>query len=335
MTLRIGVVGAGTHGCRYVRHLVRGDVPGLTCTALCRRDRAAGEAAAAEFGVRWTGEADALLAAPDVDAVIVATPPGSHAALATAALDAGKPVLLEKPLTGTLAEARALAAHAARPGAPSLMLAQTLRWNPVLRRARARWPELGPVHLVRLAQRLAPTTLSWQRQRAETVGGSVLLTGVHIIDLAHWLTGREFTRVASRQRRVLNPVVEDLFLAHAELDDGCWVSLEVSKYTHSRAGWLEAVGEAGQLHADYQDGGLRWRRGREEEREDVRASVPTLPAMLADWREALRGDAPVPVTAADGVRTLAVVEACYRAAGCEASVPVAPPDPPPAAGEPA
>ncbi len=329
MTRRIGVVGAGTHGSRYVRHLVRGDVPGLTCTALCRRDRAAGEDAAAAFGVRWHGEAAALLDAPDVDAVIIATPPASHAALATAALDAGKPVLLEKPLTGTLAEARALAARAARPGAPPLMLAQTLRWNPVLRRARERWAELGPVHLVRLAQRLAPTTLAWQREPAETVGGSVLLTGVHIIDLARWLTGHEFTRLSSRQRQVLNPVVEDLFLAHAELDDGCWVSLEVSKYTASRAGWLEAVGEAGQLHADYLDGGLRWRRGRQEERQEVDATAPTLPAMLADWRDAMRGEAPVPVTAADGVRTLAVVEACYRAARTSSVVAVDPDAMPP------
>jgi len=121
---------------------------------------------------------------------------------------------------------------------------------------------------------------------------------------------------------VLNPVVEDLFLAHAALDDGCWVSLEVSKYTQSRAGWLEAVGEAGQVHADYLDGGLRWRHGREEEQETVDATVPTLPAMLADWRDAIGGEAPVPVTAADGLQTLAVVEACYRAArtGSEVAV---------------
>lgn len=215
-------------------------------------------------------------------------------------------------MTGTLAEARELAAAASQPTA--VMVAQTLRWNPVLVRARELWSELGRVHLVRLAQRLAPTTLAWQRQRDETVGGSVLLTGVHLFDLVRWLTGREVVQVESRQRQVLNPVVEDLFLARAELDDGAWASFEVSKYTQSRAGWLEAVGERGQLAVDYFEGGLVLRRDREEHREQIDARVPTLPPALAAWRDALDAGGPMPVTVVDGLRTLEIVAACYESA---------------------
>ncbi len=322
MTLRIGLVGAGTHGARYLRHAAH-DVPGMQAVALCRRDRAAGEALAADLGCRYVPDGHALIADAEVDAVVVATPPSSHFTFARAALAAGKAVLLEKPATGTLAEARRLVAVAGAAGAPPLMVAQTLRWNPVLVRARELWPQLGRVHLIRLAQRLAPTSLPWQRRADESVGGSVLLTGVHIFDLARWLSGREFVAVASRQRRVLNPVVEDLFLARGELDDGCWVSLEVSKYTDSRAGWLEAVGEAGQLHADYLEGTLRLRRGREESVEHLDATTPTLPAVLAAWRDAALRRTAVPVTAMDGLRTLEVVDACYRsevAAGAAVTV---------------
>lgn len=314
MTLAIGVIGAGTHGARYLRHLARGDVFGLQAVALCRRDEEAGRRLAAEFEVPWVGRAEDLIDDPAVAAVVIATPPSSHYPLAKRALAAGKPVLLEKPMTGTLAEARELAKLAAEPSAPVLMVAQTLRWHPALLRARALWPELGRVHLVRLAQRLQPTTLNWQRNPAETVGGSVLLTGVHIFDLARWLTGREFVRVASRQRRILNPVVEDLFLARAELDDGCWVSLEVSKYTQSRASLLEAVGERGQLLVDYQDGEVVLRLGRQEARERVDGSAPTLPGVLQAWRDAVLGKAAAPVTAVDGLRTLEMVDACYRSA---------------------
>lgn len=310
MEFRIGIIGAGAHGERYLRHGLR-DVPGLTVTAICRRDRAAGAELAARYGVRYLPEAAAVAAAPDVDGVVVCTPPSTHFELAAATLVAGKPLLLEKPMTGTLAQAERLAALDAAARAP-LFLGQSLRWNPVVLKARELWPRLGRVRLVRLAQRLAPTALAWQRDRSQTVGGSVLLTGVHLFDLARFLTGRQIVRVQSRQWQVLNPVVEDFFLARAELDDGCQVSLEVSKYTDSRAQWLEAVGEDGQLWADYLHGGLVLRRGRTEERFDADATLPTLPAMLRDWLACVRTGSRPPVGAADGLATLRVVDACYR-----------------------
>jgi predicted dehydrogenase len=316
MTFRIGIIGAGAHGERYLRHALR-DVPGMTVVAICRRDRRAGEDLAARHGVRYLPEAPEVVAAPDVDGVVVCTPPSTHFELAASVLARGKALLLEKPMTGTLVEAERLAALDATAGAP-LFLGQSLRWNPVILKARELWPLLGRVRLVRLAQRLAPTSLAWQRDRAQTVGGSVLLTGVHLFDLARFLTGREFARVDSRQWQVLNPAVEDFFLARAELDDGCQVSLEVSKYTQSRCQWLEAVGEDGQLWADYLDGGVILRRGRDEERFAVSAAVPTLPAVLQEWLACLQAGTPPPVGARDGVATLRMVEACYRSAAAGA-----------------
>lgn len=322
MDLRIGVIGAGTHGTRYLRHAAR-DVPGLRAAALCRRDETAGRALAEELDCRFHREPSALIGDPQVDAVIVATPPSSHFELAAAVLAAGKPLLLEKPMTGTGGEAARLAELDTRAAVP-LFLAQTLRWNPVLRKVAELWPRLGRVRLVRAAQRLQPTQLAWQRNRAETVGGSVLLTGVHLFDTMRWLTGQEFVRVDSRQDRILNPVVEDFFLARARMGGGIAASLEVSKYTQSRSCWLEAVGEDAQLWADYLHGGVVLRQGAEEERFEVPARVPTLPAVLADWLASLRDAAPPPVTAADGLATLRMVEACYRSAAEEREVEVGP-----------
>lgn len=313
MEFRIGVIGAGTHGARYLRH-ARRDVPGMTATALCRRDAAAGRALAAELGCRYHREARDLIADPAVDGVVVCTPPSSHFPLAAAVLAAGKPLLLEKPLTGTLAEARELARLDAAGTAPPLLLAQTLRWNPVILKVRDLWPRLGRVHLVRLAQRLEPTDLAWQRDPQETVGGSLLLTGVHLFDTVRFLTGAEFVEVDSRQRRILNPAVEDLFLARALLSDGCWADLEVSKYTQSRACWLEAVGEQGQLWADYLHSGILWRQGAGEERLEVPAGGATLPAVLADWLAVVRDRRPPACGVRDGLATLAAVEACHRSA---------------------
>ncbi|MBE0566303.1 MAG: Gfo/Idh/MocA family oxidoreductase [Krumholzibacteria bacterium] len=320
MTFRIGVIGAGSHGQRYLRHAAA-DVPGMGVAALCRRDAAAGRPLADGLGVRYHADPAALVADPQVDGVVVCTPPSSHFALAAAVLAAGKPLLLEKPLTGTLDEAARLAALDAAAPHP-LMLAQSLRWNPVIARVRELWPLLGPVHLVRLAQRLAPTALAWQRDPATSVGGSVLLTGVHLFDTVRHLTGREFTEIDSRHRQVLNPAVEDLFLARGRLDDGCWVDLEVSKYTRSRACWLEAVGEDGQLWADYLLGGVVLRRGKDEELHDVSATAPTLPPLLAAWLAAVQRGTLPPCGAADGLATLTVVDACYRSARADRAMAV-------------
>ncbi len=320
MTLDIGIIGAGTHGTRYLRH-ARKDVPGMGVAAVCRRNQIEGTALATECGGRFHRESEELIADPAVDAVVVCTPPSSHFDLAHAVLASGKPLLLEKPMTGTLEQARALAAMDQDSPFP-LFLAQTLRWNPVLQKVRELWPRLGRIHLIRAAQRLQPTTLAWQQRLAETVGGSVLLTGVHLFDTVRWLSGREFVRVDSRQDRILNPVVEDFFLARAELDDGAIVSLEVSKFTQSRACWLEVVGRDAQIWADYQNGGVLLRQGSREERFDVSAGTPTLPAILGAWLECLRtGNAP-PVGVRDGIATLAMVDACYRSSRSGQSVPV-------------
>ena len=77
------------------------------------------------------------------------------------------------------------------------------------------------------------------------------------------------------------------------------------------------------MQADYLEGTLRLRRGREETIERLDAAAPTLPAVLAAWREAALRRTVVPVTAVDGLRTLEVVEACYRseaARGAEVAV---------------
>lgn len=318
MDFRIGVIGAGAHGERYVRHGGK-DVPGMSVTSLCRRTEKEGMKLADRFGCRYHAAPEDLIADPDVDGVVVCTPPSSHFELSAAVLAAGKPLLLEKPMTGTLAEAERLAALD-KEASPPLMLAQALRWNPVIQKVRDLLPLLGRIHLVRLAQRLAPTTIAWQRKVSETVGGSVLLTGVHLFDLVRFLTGSEFVTVDSRQAQVQNHVVEDLFLARAVLANGCWVSLEVSKYTQSRACLLELVGEKGQIIADYLDGGIILRRGRDEERFDVSAAVPTLPPLLADWLASVHGEKAVPVTVADGLATLKVVDACYRSQATRSEV---------------
>jgi len=66
MALRIGLAGLGVHGLRYAKHLLNGDVPGATLTAVCRRNEAAGREFARENGLLWVGDPHDLAACPEV-----------------------------------------------------------------------------------------------------------------------------------------------------------------------------------------------------------------------------------------------------------------------------
>ncbi len=109
--LRIAVVGYGYWGPNLARNVM--ERPELELAALCERD----DARAAAFtqrvpGVPVCSDLDDVLADPTIDAVLVATPPRTHHALAGAALHAGKHVLVEKPLARTAAQAADLVALA-------------------------------------------------------------------------------------------------------------------------------------------------------------------------------------------------------------------------------
>jgi len=112
--VRIAVVGAGTITQSVHLPALKRLGRSLRLTAVCDLSptRAARVAAEAGDGVRAFHELDALLADADVDAVLLATP-GTHAAAARAALEAGKHVLAEKPLCLTVAEAEELSMLAA------------------------------------------------------------------------------------------------------------------------------------------------------------------------------------------------------------------------------
>src|ERR1700742_4652305 len=103
------VVGYGYWGPNIVRNII--ERPEFELVALCERD----QARVAEFEKRGPGQRamdkyEEALADPDVEAVAIATPPHTHYALVRQALEAGKQVLVEKPLARTAGEAAELAA---------------------------------------------------------------------------------------------------------------------------------------------------------------------------------------------------------------------------------
>jgi predicted dehydrogenase len=306
--MRLGLVGVGVHGTRYARHLAAGEVPGARLVAIARRDAAEGRRQASELGVRHHGDAAALLADPEVDAVALVVPPRLHLELVSLALDAGKPVLVEKPLAPDAAQARRIVERVRLTGTP-LMVAQTLRYNHVVRALRAHAPSIAPIYAVALAQRFEPSRHAWLDEPGN--GGVVLNTGVHIIDLARWLTGAEVAGVQAETRRVVTTRTEDCFAAVMRLEPGGIVAtLDASRATGGRNGRIELVGRGGQLAGDHVLGTLVSIVGREATPLDPGPPVQTVAATIADFVRALEAGEPMPIPAEEGARNVEVVERC-------------------------
>ncbi|HET7503771.1 MAG TPA: Gfo/Idh/MocA family oxidoreductase [Kofleriaceae bacterium] len=113
--LRVGVIGYGYWGPNLVRNFAAG--PRTRVVAIADQSPARRQVAATGVPhIRCVADAAEVIADPEVDAVVIATPIFTHHALARAALDAGKHVLVEKPLVPSVAEAEELATLAHRRG---------------------------------------------------------------------------------------------------------------------------------------------------------------------------------------------------------------------------
>ena len=138
-------------------------------------------------GFRLVEGYDALLADPDLDAVVLATPHSTHAAQVIAAAEAGKHVYCEKPFALTKADAEAAVAAADRAGV-ALGLGYNRRFHPEMTKLRERIQagELGVIMHVEAnmtfpnALMLKPT--QWRASRSETPCGGLTPMGVHAID---------------------------------------------------------------------------------------------------------------------------------------------------------
>lgn len=133
--IRFGVIGCGHWGRNYVRVLTElGDAARLV--EICDENRAGLEALRKRFPlVNATTSADQLVANPGVDALVIATPAASHAALAEKALAAGKHVLLEKPLASTLKDSVKVYRLGQEKGRV-LMVGHTFRYNDGVRKVK-------------------------------------------------------------------------------------------------------------------------------------------------------------------------------------------------------
>jgi predicted dehydrogenase len=311
--LRFGLIGVGKHGRRYAQH-IRVDLPDLELVAVARRDRAQGEAAARELGCRFHADYRQVIEADDVDAIIVAVPPSLHGEIVGCAARAGRPVLLEKPAAINLEVGRRILADLRRYPVP-IMVAQTLRYNAIVRALLAACAQIGPIHSINLSQRFEPSRLSWLDDPAQSGGGIALHTGVHSFDLLRLIAGSEPESVFCRMQRIQTQRTDDGFAATLSFAGGSILAtLSQSRTAPGRAGHIEIAGERATLKGDHVLNHA-WRViGTTAEPIDVGPPLATVRDLLRDFADHLRSNEPMPIPFEEGLRAVAMADACYRSA---------------------
>jgi predicted dehydrogenase len=251
------------------------DVPALEQKVLVGRDAAAVSEAAGKYGWQETAtDWRSVLDRDDVHIVDICAPGWMHAEIAIAALEAGKHVLLEKPLANTLAEAEAItaAARAARAKGVQSMVGFNYRRVPALALAKELVSEgrLGSVRQVRaaylqdwLADESAPMT--WRLTKETAGSGALGDIASHAIDQVLFLLGGQVTEVSGRLQTFVDQrpgaegledvTVDDAAWATLTLASGAIASVEASRVATGRKNSLqiEIYGDKGALRFDLEN----------------------------------------------------------------------------------
>ena len=331
MRLRVAVVGAGFMGQLHAR--VISESPLTRLAAIVDADRDTGERIASNFSVASYQSVDSICEDPEVDATIVAVPDTDHEEPATRLLQAGKAVLLEKPMAHNLDAARRIA-EVARSSQSRLMVGHILRFDPRYARAAAEVAEgvVGqPLHVTagRFTFRDVGTRLAGR-------SSPCFYLGIHDIDAMQWVTGRRITRLFARAVRTVVPdssrsPTDDAVFATCELEGGVVGNLQFgwtlpNNFPSGINARLEVVGTMGSVAVDTHDHGLRvvgvigmtlpdglhWPETNERITGDLADEVNHFVVSVCNDKDFL-----VPV--ADAVRNVAVNDAIIRSINSNAS----------------
>lgn len=330
----IAVVGYGLIGREHVRRVI--EEPEARLAAIVEPEPGAA-AAAARFGAPVLASLEELLDRRLAEGVVLATPSQLHAEQAIACLEAGRPVLVEKPITDTVEAGRRLVAVAEARGVP-LLVGHHRRHSPWIRAAKALIDEgaLGRILLVDALTWLAKPdpyfAPAWRRRKG---AGPVLTNLVHVIDDLRNLVGEivEVRAVASNALRGFE--TEDTAAALLRFANGVLGTLSVSdgiaapwswEHGSGESRWFPRAGEAclriGGTRASLALPGLELWRHRNDEGwmaplECLRRTVVEEDPLTLEIRHfcrVVRGEEPPVLDARGGLATLAATLAVLEAA---------------------
>ncbi|MFO7531579.1 MAG: Gfo/Idh/MocA family oxidoreductase [Candidatus Limnocylindrales bacterium] len=310
----IGIIGTGKQGTDHARRIASlGDRARLV--AVHDLDRDAAHAVAAECGAKVSAHDQALIDDPEVDAIIVASITETHVRLVLACIEAGKPVLTEKPLGITVPSCELVLDAEIAAGRLFTTVGFMRRFDPEYGRLKATI-EAGTigVPLVVHCIHRNPSVPSRHHTR-QTLTDTV----VHEIDIARWLLGEEIVSVAlekPRHRPSVSQQLADPVLVRLEAKNGARVDVEA--YANAGYGYdvrCEVIGDKGYVAMGTGPFALVTAESAPEQGfppDWLTRFRPAYDAEISHWVEGIDGARPSP-SAWDGYAATVVAEALVRA----------------------
>jgi len=335
-TVSFGILGAGMIA-EYHRQAIEANAAfGARLAAVGHHDPARFAAVGAAFGAPCVS-GDDLLAHPDVDVVCICTPSGQHKAQAIVAARHGKHVLVEKPMATRVADARAMIAACEGAGVHLGVVLQR-RTDDLFRRMRAAVAagDLGDLTLGLVTMPYhRPASYydqaDWRGTWAGDGGGVLMNQGIHLVDLLVWFMGdpiRTHAFAATLHRAI---EVEDTLAATLEFGNGALATIAATTTALGSPHRLELYGTRGTIQVEGEQAHVWQLRDADAARVeppplgratdagaagDPRGISPVGHIQIVrDFVAAVRDRRPPSIDGSEGLRSLAAIEAIYRAAG--------------------
>ena len=307
-TPRVGVAGAGSLGFHHIRILR--DLPGVRFSGFVETKPERAREVERELGAKPYESLDALLAVSD--ALIVVVPTSAHFSVATAAIERGRHVFIEKPITTTLEEADALLDLARQKGV-MVQIGHIERFNQAVRAA---LPHVNKPRFID-SERLAPFS-----PRGSDVA-VVLDLMIHDIDLLLTLVGSDAKEISAVGVPVLTPML-DIANARVTFTSGAVANITSSRISREKKRKIRIFQQSGYLSLDLAAGTGEFFRLRSDidplavrsAPADIAAFVDRiklhapegepLKLELESFVSALKGEGPIVVTGAEGRLALGV-----------------------------
>jgi predicted dehydrogenase len=255
MPVHLGIIGAGQIARFHAEAIA---AAGGCLVAIADPNETAGRSLAERFQTAWHTDPRALLADPRIQAVIVATPNATHCELALAALEAGKDVLCEKPMTTSAGDSlRLVRAVRDRPGVV-FQVGYMKRFNPGFRLLKETLSRIGEPLAAEfrvLAERRPAPVQGWYQDPRHSGGGILTHSGSHLLDVQRYLLG-EPARVDARVSYAPDvPGLDWATQALIDMASGVTVSFAAIATPapglgHTGEGWeetIEVIGDRGRV----------------------------------------------------------------------------------------